>query len=324
MKIIVTGGAGFIGSNFIRKLNQEGITNILIVDNLGKSEKWNNLVDLRYDDYIHKNKFIDLITRNKIPEGFRTIIHMGACSDTTEEDADYLMRNNFQFTQLLAHWAMSEYAYFIYASSASTYGNGEHGFSDIMDITKLQPKNRYAYSKHFFDLYAKNRGIDKHIVGLKFFNVFGPNEYHKNNMASMIYKAFHQIQQTGQINLFKSHDSDYDDGNQMRDFIYIKDCIDVIWWFMNHIEVKGLYNLGTGNARTWNDLTNIIFQSMDRSPIINYIDMPNNLREGYQYFTQADMQKLKNTGCSVTFQPLEETIPDYISNYLQPRQHKLF
>jgi ADP-L-glycero-D-manno-heptose 6-epimerase len=321
-KVVVTGGAGFIGSAFIHKLNREGIEDILVVDALGKNEKWKNLAGLSYTDYLHKNVFIDQVISDTLDFQPQAIVHMGACSRTTERDADYLMENNYRFTRRLAKWAVERGIRFIYASSAATYGDGENGFSDAADIEMLRPLNRYGYSKHVFDLYARRTGLLDHITGLKFFNVFGPNEYHKGDMTSVVFKAFNQIQETGRVELFKSHRNDYADGEQKRDFLYIKDCVDIMWWLVNREEITGLYNLGSGEARTWNDLAASIFSAIDLPSDIHYINMPEILRGSYQYYSQADIRKLQSTGCPLNFRSLEEAILDYVTNHLRrPRQY---
>lgn len=314
---IVTGGAGFIGSAMVWKLNQMGIDDILIVDNLGESDKWKNLVNLRYEDYIHKNQFYKLILEGEDPFETEAVIHMGACSSTTELDADYLMENNYRYTQMLCRFCLNHKARFITASSAATYGDGELGFDDDHKLAeKLKPLNMYGYSKQLFDLWALRAGIMDSLVSLKFFNVFGPNEYHKGDMKSVICKAFKQIGETGEMKLFRSHRPDYENGGQMRDFVYIKDCVDVIWWFLENPEKGGIYNIGTGNARQWNELARAVFAAMDVEPKIGYIDMPESIRDKYQYFTQANMSKLKAAGYEKEFTSLEDAAKDYVRNYL--------
>jgi len=316
--IIVTGGAGFIGSAFVWKLNQEGIEDIVIVDRLGSSDKWKNLVNLRFDNYIHKNDFQEMVYNDTVRFNVEAIIHMGACSSTTERDADYLWQNNNVYTSLLAEYAMEHGIRFIYASSAATYGDGTQGFSDDHDkIKTLKPINMYGYSKQVFDVRALKYSYENNIAGIKFFNVFGPNEYHKGDMASVIFKAFHQIKETGKVCLFKSYLPHYPDGGQLRDFVYVKDCIDVIWWLFNNQDVNGIFNLGTGRARTWNDLINAVFNAMGIPSNIEYIEMPESLRNQYQYFTQAEMSKLRDYGCPAEFSSLEDSVRDYVTNYLQ-------
>jgi len=322
-RVIVTGGAGFIGSAFVWKLNQERIDDILIVDDLKDSEKWRNLAGLRFSDYLHKDVFLHSVTGNTITYAPEALVHMGACSSTMERNADYLMENNYRFTRILAEWAVSRKIRFLYASSAATYGNGAKGFSDEIDLSGLRPLTLYGYSKHLFDLYAERSGLLTEIVGLKFFNVFGPNEYHKGDMASVVFKAFHQIMETGRVKLFKSSREDYADGEQMRDFVYVKDCVEVMWWLLIHDEVNGLFNLGSGRARSWNDLIQALFTAMGHPPQIKYIVMPEALHESYQYFTQASMEQLKKTGCPLHFRSLEEAVRDYVANHLQAKEPHL-
>ena len=321
--IIVTGGAGFIGSAFIWRLNQEGIDDIVIVDSLGTDDKWKNLVNLRFTDYIHKDNFLRLICDDQLPFDVSAIVHMGACSSTTERDADYLWNNNYLYTKTLAEWALKRGIRFIYASSAATYGDGTQGFSDDHSKTsQLRPINMYGYSKQIFDLWVLRNSVEKKSAGIKFFNVFGPNEYHKEDMTSVIFKAFHQIKETGKVKLFKSYLPKYPDGGQMRDFVYIKDCIDVMWWLFNNPAANGIFNLGTGKARTWNDLITAVFTAMGIKTNIEYIEMPESLRNQYQYFTEAKMDKLKAAGNPVAFSSLEDSVRDYVVNYLQkPDQH---
>ncbi|MBI9081363.1 MAG: ADP-glyceromanno-heptose 6-epimerase [Pseudodesulfovibrio sp.] len=314
---IVTGGAGFIGSAMVWKLNQMGIDDILVVDNLSTSEKWSNLVSLRYEDYLHRDQFLKLILEGDDPFETEAVIHMGACSSTTELDADFLMENNYRYTQYVSSFCLAHDARFINASSAATYGDGEHGFDDSHEgIDKLRPLNMYGYSKQLFDLWAKQGDILDRIVSLKFFNVFGPNEYHKDDMKSVICKAHKQILETGKLKLFKSYRNEYPHGGQKRDFVYIKDCVDIMAWFLENPDANGIFNIGTGTARTWNDLANAVFAAMGKDPEIEYIPMPESIRDKYQYFTQADMGKLAAVGCDVKMTSLEDGAADYVQNYL--------
>ena len=316
--IIVTGGAGFIGSALVWRLNQRSVKNIIIVDHLGTSEKWKNLTSLSFADYIDKTDFITSLEAGKFGDTIEGIVHLGACSSTTEQDAGYLMENNYRYTLRLAQWQEANpSARFIYASSAATYGNGEHGYSD--DESKLhllRPLNMYGYSKHLFDCVALQKGWLKQIAGLKFFNVFGPNENHKGTMRSVINKAYPQVRDKGPISLFKSYNPNYADGEQLRDFIYIKDAVEMIIYFLENSQINGIYNIGTGKARSWNDVAVSIFKAVNKKPAISYIDMPNELRNKYQYFTQADMTKLNAAGCTVSCRSLEDSILDYVNNYL--------
>lgn len=314
---VVTGGAGFIGSAFLSKLNAHGIDNILVVDSLKSTEKWKNLVKRRFADFIQKEDFLSLVAGDKLPASIKAIIHMGACSATTELNADYLMENNYRYTRALAQWCIKHDARFIYASSAATYGDGLAGYSDsVEELSALRPLNIYGYSKHIFDLWAHRFGHLNQMAGLKFFNVYGPNEYHKGDMSSVVLKAFHQIRETGAVKLFKSYKSDYADGEQLRDFVAVKDCLDVMWWLLENPQVNGLFNLGTGKSRSWNDLAKAVFSAMNTPPRINYVEMPEAIRDRYQYFTQARMEKLVAAGYTSPLRTLEEGVADYVTNYL--------
>ena len=315
--IIVTGGAGLIGSAVVWKLNQAGRDDILVVDNLGVSDKWKNLVKRRYLDYLHKSVFIEKLVNGQIDQ-IEAIVHMGACSSTTERDADYLMENNYHYSRRLAQYAIFRNIRFINASSAATYGDGSRGFADDPDgLEALSPLNMYGYSKHLFDLWAQRQQVLDRLVSLKFFNVFGPNEYHKGDMRSVVVKAFEQIREQGTMRLFKSYRQEYPDGGQMRDFVYIKDCAEIICRLIEKPSVCGLYNVGTGRARTWNDLARAVFSAMDLPPRIAYIDMPEGLRDRYQYFTEAKMDRLADAGGPLAFTSLEEAVADYVRHYLR-------
>ena len=313
---IVTGGAGFIGSAVIWRLNTLGIDNILVVDNLSTSEKWKNLVNRRYADYLHRDAFMDLVRANALGNKIKAIIHMGACSATTERDADFLMRNNLEYSKTLYLFAKAKRARFINASSASTYGDGSLGFNDeAARLRSLRPLNMYGYSKHLFDLWAlKNGHLDK-LVSLKFFNVYGPNEQHKGDMRSVANKAFHQIRETGRMRLFRSSDPAFADGGQMRDFVYVKDCVDIVAWFLQNT-AGGVFNVGSGQARTWNDLALAVFAAMDLPADIEYVDMPEQLRGKYQNFTQADMSRLTAAGYDNPMHSLKQGVTDYVREYL--------
>jgi len=315
--IIITGGAGFIGSALTWRLNQEGFDDIIIVDHLSNSTKWRNLVPLRFENYIHKDDFLDMVVENDLPKGIDAMVHLGACSDTTESNMDYLMENNYRYSQLLADYCLKKSIRFIYASSAATYGNGEMGFDDDHDlIDKLLPINRYGYSKQFFDRVALRSGILESGVGLKFFNVFGPNEYHKGSMRSVICKAHTDILESGQIQLFKSHHPHYLDGEQKRDFIYVKDVATILFQLIQNRKITGLFNVGSGQARSWNDVAHALFSAMGKHPNISYIDMPATIRNHYQYFTQANMGKLLSVLPDMLFTPLNDAIRDYVQDYL--------
>jgi ADP-L-glycero-D-manno-heptose 6-epimerase len=315
--IILTGGAGFIGSVLLGRLNSDGFSDIMIVDELESSEKWKNLVGKQYQDYIHKDAFPEFLTETLKKEDVEAVIHLGACTSTTERNVEYLMRNNFLYSKTLAVWCFEQNIPFIYASSASTYGNGKLGFSDEDDMTpKFRPLNAYGYSKHIFDLWLLRNGYDKLCTGFKFFNVFGPNEYHKGAMASLVYKAYHQVKETGGLKLFSSYHPDYKDGEFLRDFIYVKDAVDVLMWTIDDPSTRGIYNLGTGKARSWNDLASALFMAMGKEKNITYIDMPEEIRPAYQYFTQANMLKLRKAGYKAAFTEIEDSVTDYVKNYL--------
>jgi ADP-L-glycero-D-manno-heptose 6-epimerase len=315
--IIVTGGAGFIGSAIVAALNKRGIEDVLIVDELGQDEKWKNLRNLRFADYLEVDDFNEAVADSETGWEVEAVFHMGACSDTTETDATYLVKNNYEFSKLLCGWALEIGTRFIYASSAATYGDGSHGFKDEEDkLERLRPLNMYGYSKQMFDLWIKHQGLLDQVVGLKYFNVFGPNEYHKGQMRSFVHKAFGQIRETGKVQLFRSHRPDYRDGEQVRDFLYVKDAVEMTLFFAEHPEATGIYNLGSGQARSWNDLAKATFEAMGKEARIEYISMPESLREKYQYFTQADIAKLRTAGFKGKVTPLESAVKEYVQQYL--------
>lgn len=327
--IVVTGGAGFIGSALVWRLNQLGRDDILIVDSLGTSDKWRNLVPLQYADYVEKDDFLRLARGEELShlcdfggDGIEAIFHMGACSATTETDSRYLVQNNFEYTKQMALFARHLNARFIYASSAATYGDGAHGFADVeADLDQLHPLNMYGYSKHMFDLWARREGLLDSIAGLKFFNVFGPNEYHKGEMRSLVIKAYEQIMRSGKIGLFKSYRPEYAHGEQKRDFVYIKDVVDMTLFFFKHPEINGIFNIGSSSAHTWNDLAGAIFSALGMEPAIEYIDMPAELRDRYQYYTCSDVTKLRDAGYTGKQHSLNSAVYDYVVHYLQKGQH---
>ncbi|MFT3870170.1 MAG: ADP-glyceromanno-heptose 6-epimerase [Nibricoccus sp.] len=320
-RILVTGGAGFIGSALVWALNSRGLTNIVISDILGQDEKWKNLVPLKYADYVEAGPFRQRIATQPGAFGkFSAVFHLGACSATTEKNASYLADNNFAYTKELAAWSLAQQARFIYASSAATYGDGAQGMDDRnTNLAALRPLNMYGYSKHLFDLYAQREGFLNSIVGVKYFNVYGPNEDHKGDMRSLVNKAFQQIIDTGKVRLFKSYKPEFKDGEQMRDFLYVKDAIEMTIHFAETAtNAGGLYNLGSGEANTWLTLSRAIFAALGREPQIEFIEMPEILRGKYQYYTKADISKLRDTGYAKPLTPLSEAVRDYVQGYMVP------
>ena len=314
---IVTGGAGFIGSAMLWRLNQAGITDIMVVDNLGSSEKWKNLVNRRYTSYVHRDQFLGMLRANSLGCPVEAVLHFGACSATTQTDADFLMANNTAFTIELCRYALEHGARFINASSAATYGNGSQGFSDSVANTRLlKPLNMYGYSKHLFDLWLLDNKLHNSVSSLKFFNVYGPNEYHKGDMRSVACKAYEEITATGRLRLFKSSSPDYADGGQMRDFVYVKDCVELMQWLLQNPQINGILNVGTGKAQSWNSLAHALFAAMGKTPQIDYVDMPEKLRGKYQNFTEADMSWMQEKGCPLAFASIEQGIADYVNSYL--------
>lgn len=315
--IVITGAAGFIGSALVWALNRRGVDDLLLVDALDTNDNWKNFINLRFADYLDRQAFLEKLENGHLHRVVDGILHLGACSSTTEADMGFLMRNNTQYTQRLAAWCLDKRKRFVYASSAATYGGGAEGFGDDhAGLTKLKPLNAYGYSKHLFDLWALQRGWLDQIAGLKYFNVFGPNEYHKGEMRSVVHKSLGQIQATGKVRLFKSYRPDYKDGWQLRDFVYVKDAVDMTLYLYDHPKVNGIYNVGTGKARSFYDLAAATFKAMDRKVSVELIEMPEAIRDKYQYFTEAKMDKLRAAGYRQECQPLEASIADYVKNYL--------
>jgi len=319
--IVVTGGAGFIGSSLVNGLNNKGINNIWIVDQVDHLEKKNNLNPLTFDKLIGQNDFLNKILEKKLPN-CDAILHMGACSLTTETNEIYLNENNFEYTRYLANYCLEKNIRFIYASSAATYGSGENGYSDDESrLNLLKPLNPYGNSKQKFDLWAQNKGVLQSMVGLKYFNIYGPNEYHKQDMQSMVRKGFFQVRDEGKLRLFRSYRSEYSDGGQERDFLYIKDAVAMTLFFLEENNAGGIFNVGSGQARNWNDLAKAIFSAMGRKTNIEYIDMPEEIKNQYQYHTCSDTKKIRNIGYINPVMSLEEGIEDYVKNYLLLERH---
>ena len=318
-RILVTGGAGFIGSALVAALNQRGISDIVVTDFLGSDEKWRNLTPLKFADYLEADDFRKRIGQNQAALGdFSAVFHLGACSATTEKNASYLIDNNFNVTKELAAWSLAKNIRFIYASSAATYGDGAQGMDDQdPNLGRLRPLNMYGYSKHLFDQHAQRKGWLDRIVGVKYFNVFGPNEDHKGDMRSLVNKAYEQIRTTGRVGLFKSYHPDFKDGEQMRDFLYVKDAVEMTLHFAESATTAGgLFNLGSGNANTWLTLTRAIFSALNLPPKVDFIEMPEALKGKYQYYTKADITKLRAVGYRRAMTPIEDAIRDYVQNYL--------
>ena len=317
-RVLVTGGAGFIGSALVWALNRRGCENIVVCDLLGTTEKWRNLTPLRFADYVEATDLLPRLQNGALGK-FDLVLHMGACSATTEKDATFLIKNNFEFTKDLAAWSLAKNARFVYASSAATYGDGEAGMEDNeTKLDALRPLNMYGYSKHLFDLHAKRTGFLNQLAGLKFFNVFGPNEDHKGDMRSLVHKSFAQVQNEKIIRLFKSYRKDFKDGEQKRDFLYVKDCVAMTLHLAATPKANGLFNIGSGGARSWIDLANSVFAAVNKKPAIKFIEMPETIRDKYQYFTQANLLRLRGAGYVAPVTSLENAVGDYVRNYLVP------
>lgn len=318
--VVVTGAAGFIGSALVAECNRRGRSSLLLVDQLGGDQRFRNLCGLAFADFCPTDEFLARVERDRGLPRLEAVIHLGACSATTEPDGDFLMRNNFAYTRDLATWSLRHGVRFIYASSAATYGDGTLGYSDDPALLpRLRPLNKYAFSKHAMDLWALHSGAFQGpgaITGLKYFNVYGPNEGHKGDMRSMVLKAFEQIRDSGVVRLFRSYRTDYADGHQKRDFLYVEDAAAMTAWFLENPQATGIYNLGSGQARTWNDLAQAVFAAMGREPRIEYIDMPAGLRSAYQYATCANLSRLRRVGCDLAPCSLEAGVREYVQQYL--------
>lgn len=324
-KIIVTGGAGFIGSAVVWKLNRLGINNIIVVDSLGTSDKWKNLVKLKFNDYIEKDDFLSDLLNGKFDNlEVDTVFHLGACSSTINPDKRYYIKNNFEYSKNIVKYAIKKECRFIYASSGATYGDGELGFSDDEDILeRLSPLNMYGYSKHLFDLWLQNNSLLDKVVGLKYFNVFGPNEYHKGEMRSFIVKAYEQINSSPdkKVRLFKSHRPDYKNGEQLRDFIYIKDAVEMTVFFYERKDISGIFNVGTGETHSFNELVNAVFEALGLKPNIEYIDMPSSIINQYQYYTKAEIDKIRRKGYSLPVRKFSDAVKEYVQKYIVPQKY---
>lgn len=325
--IIVTGGAGFIGSNVVAGLQEAGHKNIVISDWFGTDDKWRNISKRELKDIVRPEDLPEYLEEHA--EEIEAIFHMGAISSTTERDVDLIIKNNVALSRFLWRWCGKNNTRFIYASSAATYGDGTKGFDDNESpdgLSELLPLNAYGWSKHVFDRrvsrivhdagVANESVVPPQWAGLKFFNVYGPNEYHKGDQMSVVCKLYPQVINGAAARLFKSPHPDYEDGGQIRDFVYVKDCVSVMLWLYDNPDVSGLFNVGTGKGRTFEDLAKSVFSAVDIEPKLNYIDMPQELQDKYQYFTQANVQKLRDAGYDKPFTELEDGIKDYVQSYL--------
>ncbi len=318
--LLVTGGAGFIGSNVVAALNEAGRTDIAVNDLAGSGDKWRNLAKRRIADLIPPAELLPWLDGRKLD----AVIHLGAISDTTATDADLVLENNFRLSLKLLDWCTTARVPFIYASSAATYGDGAAGFSDDWSpeaLHRLAPMNLYGWSKHLFDLVIVERAVKQQTLppqwcGLKFFNVFGPNEYHKGEMMSLVAKRFDDAKQGRTVRLFKSHRAGIEDGDQRRDFVYVDDAVAIVLWLLASPAVSGLFNVGTGAARSFRDLISALFRALGRAPNIEYIDMPANIRDQYQYFTQAETANLRRAGYNAGFTSLEDAVTRYATRFL--------
>ena len=318
-RVIVTGGAGFIGSVLVWELNRRGCTDIVVVDVPGRSELRGNLEGLRYSEFLDAGDLHARLASGSLGR-IDFIFHLGACSSTTETNEAYLRENNYEYSRRLAEWALDAGVRFIYASSAATYGDGSAGMddSDPRALERLRPLNLYGLSKQWMDLHAWRQGWLDRIVGLKYFNVFGPNEYHKGEMRSVVCKSYTEALQTGVIHLFKSYRPDYADGEQRRDFLYVKDAVAMTLHLAENRDAIGIFNVGSGTSHTWNELARVVFVALSREPHIQYVAMPEAIRDKYQYFTQANIGKLRFNGYSQPIIPFNEGVRDYVVNYLLP------
>jgi ADP-L-glycero-D-manno-heptose 6-epimerase len=318
-RIVVTGGAGFIGSVLVWELNRLGCSQVVVADFPGHREKRANLAGLRYTEIIEPAELPKRLSSGSLGK-LDYIFHLGACSSTTEGNEQYLRENNYEYSRSLAEWALEASTRFVYASSAATYGDGSAGMddSDPRQLQRLRPLNLYGQSKQWMDLHAWREGWLDHIVGLKYFNVFGPNENHKGDMRSVVCKSYTEVMNTGVIHLFKSYLPEFKDGEQRRDFLYVKDAVAMTLHLGANPAANGIFNIGSGKARTWNELARAVFTALGRDPRIEYIDMPVTIRDKYQYFTQADVHRLLTTGYDQPITSLEDAVCDYVVNYLVP------
>jgi len=317
--ILITGASGFIGSALACALNRQGRDDLVLCDRFGRHEKWKNLLGVSFKQFIHRDQLFDFLNCADNARQIRSIVHLGACSDTTQADMDYLLENNVNFSIRLCQWALDNDVRFVYASSAATYGDGSLGFSDADDLTpRLRPLNKYGFSKWLFDMWVLQHGCRDHVAGLRYFNVFGPNEYHKSAMASVVFRTLPQAMDEGRVRLFESHRSDIAHGEQARDFIYIDEIIDITCFVLNTPQANGIFNAGTGRAHTFNELAQGLFDGLGTQPKIDYFPMPEELRGRYQYYTCADMSRLQQAGYTPGPDRFREYVGRYVRDYLVP------
>jgi ADP-L-glycero-D-manno-heptose 6-epimerase len=319
--ILITGAAGFIGSAVACALNRQGRQDLILCDALGTDDRWKNVLGLRYQCFVHKNELFDFL---KKAGDIREVIHLGACSDTTEADMDYLVENNVNYSMRLCRWALDHAVRFVYASSAAVYGDGSQGFSDADSLTpSLKPLNKYGFSKWMFDLWVLENDLADRVAGLRYFNVFGPNEYHKGAMASVVFRSFPQARREGRLRLFESHRQQVAHGEQARDFVYIDEAADMTLFVLGTPAANGIFNIGTGRAHTFNELARGVFDGLGQQPRIEYFPMPEELRDRYQYFTQADMTRLRTAGYPDQQDRFREHVSRYVRDYLLPGCRRL-
>jgi len=317
--ILITGAAGFIGSAVACALNRQGRNDLILCDRFCESEKWKNILGLQYNRFVHRDELFDFLLDDPQATDIKAVIHLGACSDTTETDMDYLLENNVNYSIGLCQWSIENNVRFVYASSAAVYGDGNLGFSDADDLTpRLRPLNKYGFSKWMFDMWVLENQLVNKVAGLRYFNVFGPNEYHKGKMASVVFHTCPQAVSNGMVKLFESHREDVKHGEQARDFIYIEEAVDITLFLLEHEQACGIFNAGTGRAHTFNDLAQGVFDGLDKEPVIRYFPMPEELRERYQYFTQAEMTKLEHAGYQLKEDRFKEHVAAYVKKYLLP------
>ncbi|MCD6460697.1 ADP-glyceromanno-heptose 6-epimerase [bacterium] len=315
--ILITGAAGFIGSVMACRLNRRRRNDLILCDNFMNTDKWKNVVGLKFVELIAPADLFDFLRTDKKAGKIEAVIHMGACSDTTESDVDYLMDNNVRFSIELCRWAVAQGSRFLYASSGAVYGNGNLGFSDSDELTpKLRPLNAYGFSKWVFDMWVLENGFIDKVAGLRFFNVFGPNEYHKGNMASVVFRAFALAQQEGRVRLFESHNDKYGHGDQERDFIYIDELLDTFFYLFDNKKINGIFNIGTGRTHTFRQLAISLLEALGKPENIEYFPMPEDIRDRYQYHTKADMGKLRSAGYPEQDDRFAEYVKKYVRSYL--------